>query len=53
MDMKSCLIIVRMPQSTDLRRKGARGEEEMSQSTLRYSKWERESEERERENKWS
>ena len=49
MDMKSCHIIVRMPQSMDPRRKGARGEEEMSQSTLWHCKWEQESEERERE----
>ena len=31
------------------RRKAARGKEEMSQGTLRHSKWKRESEERERE----
>ena len=33
-NMKSCHIIVRMPRSTDPRRKGPRGEDEMSQSTL-------------------
>ena len=49
MDLKSCNITVGMSQSMDLRRKAARGEEEMSQSTLRHSKWEWESEERERE----
>ena len=49
MDMKSCHITVGMPRSMDPRRKGARGEEEMSQSTLKHSKWERESKERERE----
>ena len=49
MDMKSCHITVGMPRSMDLRRKGARGEEEMSQSTLKHSKWGRESKERERE----
>ena len=48
-DMKSCHIIVRMSQSTDQSRKGARGEEEMSQSTLWHCKWEQEFEERERE----
>ena len=48
-DMKSCHIIVRMPRSTDPRRKGPRGEDEMSQSTLWHCKWERESEEREGE----
>ena len=47
MDLKSCNITMGMSQSMDLRRKAARGEEEMSQSTLRHSKWERESEERE------
>ena len=47
MDLKSYSIIVGMPQSMGPRRKAARGKEEMSQSTLRYSKWERESEERE------
>ena len=30
MDIKSCHITVRMPWSSDLRRKGARGEEEIS-----------------------
>ena len=49
MDLKSCNITVGMSQSTNPRRKAARGEEEMSESTLRHSKWERESEERERE----
>ena len=33
----------------DLRRRDARGKEEMSQSTLRDSKWEHESGEREKE----
>ena len=53
--MKSCHIIVGMLRSTgllwstDLRKKGTRGEEEMSQSTLRHSMRERESEEKERE----
>ena len=47
MDLKSCNIIVGMPQSMDLRRKATREEEEMSQSTLRHSKSEQESEERE------
>ena len=47
MDLKSCNITVGMSRSTDLRRKAAQGEEEMSQSTLRHSKSEQESEERE------
>ena len=49
MDLKSCNITVGMSQSTNPRRKATRGEEEMSESTLRHSKWEKESEERERE----
>ena len=48
MDLKSCSITVGMSQSMDPRRKAARGKEEMSQGTLRHSKWKRESEERER-----
>ena len=44
MDLKSCNITVGMSRSTDPRRKSARGEEKMSQSTLRHSKWERERE---------
>ena len=47
MDLKSCDMTMGMSQSTGLRRKDIRGKEEMSQSTLRDSKWERESEERE------
>ena len=47
MDLKNCSIIVGMSQSMGPRRKAARGKEEMSQGTLRHSKWERESEERE------
>ena len=47
MDVKSCNISVGMPQSMDSRKKAAQGEEEMSQSTLRHSKREKESEERE------
>ena len=46
-DLKSCNIIVGMSWSKDSRRKATQGEEEMSQSTLRHSKWEQESEERE------
>ena len=46
MDLKSCNITVGMSQSTDSRRKAARGEEEMSQSTLKHSKWEQESKEK-------
>ena len=49
MNLKSCSMTVGMSQSTGLRRKDARGKEEMSQSILRDSKWERESGERERE----
>ena len=49
MNLKSCNMTVGMSQSTGPRRKDARGKEEMSQSTLRDSKWEREFEERERE----
>ena len=49
MDLKSCSMTVGMSQSTGPRRKDARGKEEMSQSILRDSKWERESGERERE----
>ena len=49
-DLKSCSIIVGVSQSTGLRRKATRGKEEMSQGTLRHSKWEQESEERERIN---
>ena len=47
MDLKSCNISVGMPRSTDSRKKAAQGEEEMSQSTLKHSKREQESEERE------
>ena len=47
MDLKSCNITVGMSQSMDLRRKAARGEEEMSQSTLRHSKGKEGYEERE------
>ena len=47
MDLKSCRITVGMSQSVGPRRKDARGKKEMSQSTLRDSKWERKSEERE------
>ena len=47
MDLKSCSITMEISQSTSLRRKDTQGKEEMSQSTLRHSKWERESEERE------
>ena len=49
MDLKSCSMTVEMSQSTGPRRKDAQGEQEMSQSTLRDSKWEQESKERERE----
>ena len=49
MKLKSCNIGVRMPWATGLRRKAARVKEEVSQGTLRHSKWELESEERERE----
>ena len=52
MNLKSCSMTVGMSQSTGLRRKDARGKEEMSQSTLRDSERERERErkrERERE----
>ena len=42
MNLKSCSMTVGMSQSTGLRRKDARGKEEMSQSTLRDSKRERE-----------
>ena len=49
MDLKSCSITVGMSSSMGPRRKAARGKEEMSQGTLRHSKWKRESEERERE----
>ena len=49
MDLKSCSIIVGMSRSTCMRRKAARRKEEMSQGTLRHSKWKRESEEKERE----
>ena len=48
MDLKSCSITVGMSQSMGPRRKAARGKEEMSQGTLRHSKWKQESEERER-----
>ena len=48
MDLKSCNMTVGMSQSTGPKRKDARGKEEMSQSTLKDSKWERESKERER-----
>ena len=51
MDLKSCSIIVWMSQSMGSRRKAARGKEEISQGTLRHSKWEREFEER--ESQWS
>ena len=47
MDLKSCDMTMGMSQSTGLRRKDIRGKEEMSQSTLRDSKWERKSKERE------
>ena len=49
MKLKSYNIGVRMPWATGPRRKAARGKEEVSQGTLRHSKWELESEERERE----
>ena len=49
MKLKSCNIGVRMPWATGLRRKATGGKEEVSQGTLRHSKWELESEERERE----
>ena len=55
MNLKSCSMTVGMSQSTGLRRKDARGKEEMSQSTLRDSEREREREkerEREREGKF-
>ena len=38
MELKSRNITMGMSRSTDSRRKAARGEEEMSQSTLRHSK---------------
>ena len=44
MNLKSCSMTVGMSQSTGLRRKDARGKEEMSQSTLRDSERERERE---------
>ena len=47
MKLKSCNIGVGMPRDTGSRRKVTRGEEGMSQSTLRHSKWEQESKERE------
>ena len=46
MDLKSCNITVGMLRSTDLRRQATREEEEMSQSTLKHSKWEQESKEK-------
>ena len=49
MKLKSYNIGVRMPWATGPRRKAAQGKEEVSQGTLRHSKWELESEERERE----
>ena len=49
MKLKSCNIGVRMPRTTGPRRKATQVEEEVSQGTLRYSKWELEFEERERE----
>ena len=48
MKLKSYNIGVRMPWATGPRRKAARVKEEVSQGTLRHSKWELESEERER-----
>ena len=51
MNLKSCSMTVGMSQSTGLRRKDARGKEEMSQSTLRDSERERERE-RERGSFW-
>ena len=50
MKLKSCNIGVRMPRTTGPRRKATQVEEEVSQGTLRYSKWELEFEERERVN---
>ena len=49
MKLKSCNIGVRMPRTMGQRRKAAQGEEEVSQGTLRHSKWELDFEERERE----
>ena len=49
MKLKSCNIGVRMPRTMGQRRKAAQGEEEVSQGTLRHSKWELDSGERERE----
>ena len=48
MDLKSCGMTVGMSQPTGPRRKDTRGKEDMSQSTLRDSKWEQKSKERER-----
>ena len=47
MKLKSCSISVGMPRATSPRRKVTREEEGMSQRTLRRSKWEEGSEERE------
>ena len=52
MDLKNCNMTVGMSQSTGPKRKDARGKEEMSQSTLKDSKWERESKEKERVSFW-
>ena len=49
MKLKSCNIGVRMPRTTGSRRKATQVEEEVSQGTLRHSKWELDFEERERE----
>ena len=50
MDLKSCGMTVGMSQSKGPRWKDTRGKEEMSQSTLRDSKWERKS--KGRESQW-
>ena len=47
MKLKSCSIGAGMPRATSPRRKVTRGEEGMSQRTLRHSKWEEGFEERE------
>ena len=46
MKLKSCNIGVGMPRATGLRMKAAQGKVKVSQGTLRHSKWELESEER-------
>ena len=51
--LKSCNIGVRMPRATSPRRKATQGKEEVSQGTLRHSKWELKSKERERESQWT